>query len=237
MSHPRSTPAIDRLSSWDGADEIYRALHKGVEYAIGAAVEGHIAEFGTSSGRTALALAKALFNYGSLYAPDPKMVGLGLLKKKLMLFDGFEGFPPAMHPIDKASPHVQSGVWGPGVTKDASADLLRQMCATFIDESRIEIHEGWYSDTMPKLEPGLKLAMIHIDCDFYDSTFTVLDRLFAIDAFADGCAIFFDDWYCNRGSPEWGEQRAWADCVAKHKPRFSDWGAYATMGRKFIVHK
>jgi hypothetical protein len=230
LSHHRSTPAIDRLSSWDGGDEVYRALHRGVEYAIGAAVDGHIAEFGTSSGRTAMALAKALSDYR-----DHPMHNL--MPRKLMLFDGFEGFPPAMHPIDKASPHVASGVWGPGVTKDAGPGLLSQMCATFIDESRIEIHEGWYSETIPKLEPGLKLAMVHIDCDFYQSTMEVLDGLFKIDALTDGCALFFDDWYCNRGSPQWGEQRAWADIVAKHRPRYSDWGAYAAFGRKFIIHR
>jgi O-methyltransferase len=235
MTHPRSTPAIDRLTSWDGADEIYRALHRGVEYAIVAAVDGHIAEFGTSSGKTAMTLAKALSDYGSVYALDQQMHNL--MPRKLMLFDGFEGFPPAMHPIDKASPHVAAGVWGPGVTKDAGPGLLREMCATFIDESRIEIHEGWYSETIPKLEPGLKFAMVHIDCDFYASTMDVLDRLFVIDAFSDGCAIFFDDWYCNRGSPDFGEQKAWADCVAKFKPRYTDWGPYATVGRRFIIHR
>jgi hypothetical protein len=43
--------------------------------------------------------------------------------------------------------------------------------------------------------------------------------------------------FCNRGSPDFGEQKAWADCIAKHRPRFTDWGAYATMGRRFIIHR
>jgi Macrocin-O-methyltransferase (TylF) len=234
MLHPRSIPAIDCLCSQDGADEIYRALHRGVEYAIGAAVDGHIAEFGTSSGRTALTLAKGMADFGTLWAHDERKHGLIL--RKLLLFDGFEGFPRATHPIDQAAPHIKAGVWGVGATKDASPETLMEMCGSVLDKNRIEILAGWYSETMPKLAPGLKLAMVHIDCDFYESTITVLDRLFTLDALADGCAIFFDDWYCNRGSPEFGEQRAWAECVRKHQPRFTDWGPYATFGRKFLVH-
>jgi hypothetical protein len=60
---------------------------------------------------------------------------------------------------------------------------------------------------------------------------------FQIGAFANGCALYFDDWYCNRGSPDFGEQRAWAECVAKYQPRYADWVPYATMGRRLIIHR
>jgi hypothetical protein len=235
MSHPRSVPAIDSLKHQDTTDEIYRSLHRGVEYIVASAVDGHVAEFGTSSGRTAMTLAKGLADFGNKYVFSEQ--AHGIVRRKLMLFDGFEGFPSATHPIDQAAPHIRSGVWGPGVTKDATAETLLEMCASVFEKDRIEIHAGWYSETLSKLEPGLKFALVHIDCDFYSSTTEVLERLFEIDAFADGCAIFFDDWYCNRGSPDFGEQRAWADCVARFKPRFTDWGAYATVGRRFIIHR
>lgn len=45
---------------------------------------------------------------------------------------------------------------------------------------------------MAKVAVSLKLASVHVDCDFYESMMLVLDRLFTIDAFADGCAIYFD---------------------------------------------
>jgi O-methyltransferase len=237
MSHPRSVPGIDQLSPNDGAADIYRELYRGVEYAIISAVPGHIAEFGTSSGRTAMTLAKAMADIGGDKFLSKSEEHHGIEPRKLYLFDGFEGFPFASHPIDQASPHIVANVWGPGATKDAGPGLLRQMCEVHLPTGRIEIIAGWYKDTMPRLEPGLKLAMVHIDCDFYASTMDVLDRLFAIDAFSDGCAIFFDDWYCNRGSPDFGEQKAWADCIAKFKPRYTDWGPYATVGRRFIVHR
>jgi hypothetical protein len=235
MSHARSTLAIDRLSIDDGVADIYRELYRGFEYVMISAVPGDVAEFGTSSGRTAMTLAKAMAEFGDRYGPSDAVHGIG--PRRLYLLDSFEGFPEASDPIDKAAPQIQSGAWGPGVAKDAPPDLLREMCATHIDAARIEIRAGWYRDTLPELEHGIKFAMVHIDCDLYESTMDVLDRLFTIDAFSDGCAIYFDDWYCNRGSPDFGEQRAWADCVAKHKPRFTDWGPYATVGRRFIVHR
>lgn len=235
LAHPRSLPAIERLTVPDIEADIYRELYRGVEYIVAAGVAGDVAEFGTSSGRTAMTLSKAIADYDERYRTHSEK--LGIAARKLFLFDSFEGFPEASDPIDKAAPQISSGVWGPGVTKDASPSVLLDMCSTYLDAARIVITPGWYRDTMPKLQPGLELAMVHVDCDFYESTMDVLDRLFTIDAFSDGCVVFFDDWYCNRGSLDFGEPKAWADCVARHRPRFTDWGPYATVGHRFIVHK
>lgn len=235
MTHLRSTLSIDRLSVADGQGNIYRELYRGFEYVMISAVPGDVAEFGTSSGRTALTLAKAMADLGKRYGPSDHAHAIG--HRRLHLFDSFEGFPAAIDPIDKAAPQIASGAWGAGVAKDAPPALLREMCETQLPADDILIYEGWYKDTMPKLDSGIRFAMVHIDCDLYESTMDVLDRLFTIDAFADGCAIFFDDWYCNRGSPDFGEQRAWAECIARHRPRFTDWGGYATVGRKFLIHR
>lgn len=236
MTHPRSLPAIDRLhADVDGPSDLYRELYRGIEYVVATAVDGHVAEFGTSTGRTAMVLAKGIADYTHKYVVSEEAHRIGT--RKLMLFDSFEGFPNALHPIDQAAPHIACGIWGAGVMKDANAAILREMCEVHLPTDRVEIVEGWYSETLVKLAPGTKFSMIHIDCDFYASTLAVLERLFEIDAFSDGCAIFFDDWYCNRGSPKFGEQRAWADIVAKYRPQFTDWGAYATVGRRFIIHR
>jgi len=235
MAHPRSTPFIDALNTQDSFEEVYRTPYRGVEYVVGSAVPGHVAEFGTSSGRTAMVLGIGLADFTHKYVESERRHGIS--QRKLLLLDSFEGFPPAMHPIDEAAPHIASGIWGPGVMKDATPEVLMDMCGSVLDRERVEIHAGWYSETIPRLERGLKLALVHIDCDFYASTLEVLDRLFAIDAFADGCALYFDDWYCNRGSPEFGEHRAWAECVAKHQPRFTDVGSYGVVGKRFIIHE
>ena len=83
----------------------------------------------------------------------------------------------------------------------------------------------------------LRFAVVSVDCDLYESTASVLEYLLGKQTYSDGCVVFFDDWYCNRGSPEFGEQKAWADYTAKYKIRFTDWGPYSVVGRKFILHR
>jgi hypothetical protein len=152
MNHPRSVPAIDALKHQDGADEIYRCLHRGVEYVVASQVHGDIAEFGTSSGRTAMTLAKALADFGNRYARDDGLAGIK--QRKLLLFDGFEGFPVAMHPIDQPSPHVACGTWGPGVTKDIGPEMLLEMCGHFFDKNRVEIHAAGTRRACPRWRPA-----------------------------------------------------------------------------------
>ncbi len=79
-------------------------------------------------------------------------------------------------------------------------------------------------------------ALVSIDCDLYESTASVLEHLLGKKTYSDGYAGFFDDWYCNRGSPEFGKQRAWAEYTARYKIRFADWGPYLVVGRKFILY-
>ena len=91
-----------------------------------------------------------------------------------------------------------------------------------------------------QIPAGTKFAFVHIDCDLYESAYQVLDYLFGNDMLSDGCALFFDDWYCNRGNPRYGEHKAMGDIVEKYNlangRRLTDWGPYGIVGRKFIVH-
>jgi len=118
-----------------------------------------------------------------------------------------------------------------------TAEELRDACSAILGADRIKVVPGWYNETLPTLSTDLRFALVSIDCDLYESTASVLDYLLGEQTYSDGCAVFFDDWYCNRGSPDFGEQKAWADCTAKYKVRFTDWGPYAIVGRKFILHR
>ncbi len=59
--------------------------------------------------------------------------------------------------------------------------MLLDMCGHYFDMNRVEIHAGCTTRRC-LAAAGLKLAFVHIDCDFYQSTVEVLDRLFTIDA-------------------------------------------------------
>jgi hypothetical protein len=62
--------------------------------------------------------------------------------------------------------------------------------------------------------PLRKAALVWIDCDFYESTVPVLE--FITDYVQDGTLLIFDDWFCFRGDPERGEQRAFAEWLARN---------------------
>src|SRR5262245_11058428 len=94
---------------------VFEALKMGVEYAYVSAVPGHIAEFGTMSGSTAMTLARSMHDGDRRYQYSEERHGIG--ERKLYLFDSFQGFPQTNNAVDAASPHIASNVWGPGVAR------------------------------------------------------------------------------------------------------------------------
>ena len=81
--------------------------------------------------------------------------------------------------------------------------------------SNVELIEGWFEDTIPpfiKKHPQ-KIALLHIDCDIYSSTVTVLDSL--IPFFEKDTIIVFDEFF-NYPGYENHEYRAFFECAEKH---------------------
>jgi O-methyltransferase len=219
-----------RISRWEqlryGAESrsnqtIADMLLFAVEYAVGASVEGDVAEFGTMKGRTARVLAAAMAAFRH--------------KGRLHLFDSFEGMPESS-PVDAASWHVKEGHWAPGSCQGMGPKALRALCRKFLRDDQIVIYEGWYKDTVKTIPEGTKFAVIHVDCDLYQSTVDALDPLFQRGIVSEGAVILFDDWNCNRAVCDLGERRAWRELSAKFRIEFSDGGDYSWGGHKFIVH-
>ncbi|MEM6384554.1 MAG: hypothetical protein AAF739_17965, partial [Pseudomonadota bacterium] len=66
-----------------------------------------------------------------------------------------------------------------------------------------------------------KAAIVHLDCDLYQSTVECFDALVRDDVLQDGTILLFDDWNCNRGNPLFGQRRAFDEFLAKNADRFS----------------
>jgi hypothetical protein len=213
-----------------GTDEIKKALALSVQYIYGAEVEGDVAEFGTQTGFSSSVLAASI----SAFDGFSKITG-----KKLHLFDSFEGFPAINNESDQASPQIQSGVWGEGFFKGLSAEqlVLNIISASNMPLELIEVYPGWYSDTVPKLADSSRFALLHIDCDLYQSTMDVLDVCFSKNYISTGAMICFDDWNCNRAMPDHGERKAWAEIIEKYQIDYSNAGSYSWSGQRFIVHQ
>ncbi len=215
----------------DGRTEAKRdgflKLYLGVWAVIGADVRGDIIEFGTHTGMTAKVLAKSLAD-NTLPRRTPK---------RLLLLDSFEGLPEATSDVDAASPHIAQGHWHPGLCRGASAEDLAQMIGTFLPTDRVDIVPGWYADSVPTLPDDTRLALLHVDCDLYQSTMDALLPCFERGFLSEGAHFYFDDWNCNRASPEYGQRKAWSELTARFDIAFSDGGDYGAFGHKLIVHQ
>lgn len=82
-------------------------------------------------------------------------------------------------------------------------------------KKNVELFKGWFDETLPPFlaNHGNDFAFIHIDCDTYEATVTVL-RLLA-PRIKPGTLIVFDEYICFRG---WkcGEYRAWQEFVTSN---------------------
>ncbi|MDQ8199176.1 TylF/MycF/NovP-related O-methyltransferase [Pelagicoccus enzymogenes] len=210
--------------------ETMKNLYLGVAYIFSQAVEGDIAEFGCSStGKSTMAIAQAISQLKGIM-PETKS------PRKLLLFDSFQGLPKSNSEADTQSPLVESGIWAHG-TLIGIPRIELAMNLERIDKSLdYEIFKGWFSETLQNIPPGTKLAMVHLDCDLYESTLQVLDYLFTHQHLSEGCTLYFDDWNCNRASDEFGQRKAWSEIVAKFNPSFSDMGHYSWAGHRKILH-
>lgn len=216
-------------------DTTARILIHAVHYAIGAGVPGDMVEFGTFSGKTAWVIARTMQEIEAIYPRlDPAH---GIAPRKLHLFDSFEGLPAPAHQIDADSPHVQATLWAKGKLTGLSADQLSEVVDQFLPPERSIIYEGFFCDTLPEIAPATKFALVHVDSDFYESAYQILDHLFGNNMISPGAILLFDDWNCNQASPLLGERKAWQDILQKYRIEYSDEGSYGVFGHKFIVHR
>ena len=64
------------------------------------------------------------------------------------------------------------------------------------DIEGVNLVKGWFSESLPEWLEGRepeKIALLHIDCDLYSSTKTVLDNL--THMIQPGTLILFDEWF------------------------------------------
>lgn len=201
---------------------VAEALSSAVDYVNSTRVTGHLAEFGVGSGWTATMLARSM---------------RGRPIRQFHLFDSFEGLPQATSEVDLATPMVKDGIWGTGTCNwKMTPELLARSLARFRDSLELRIYAGWFSKTIPDVPEGTKFALVHIDCDLYQSTVDVLDGLFGRCMLSPGAILLFDDWCCNACSPDLGQQKAWREMAAKYRVQYMDYGFYSYAGKKMIIH-
>lgn len=158
----------------------------------------------------------------------------GLDQMRFFAFDSFEGLPPVSGEDKFAPPQFKEGEFR--CDQETFSKILR---TNRINMDRVSITAGWFNETLTnskREELGLKrAAIVWIDCDFYESTVPCLD--FITPLVQDGTVIIFDDWFCFRGSPKYGQQRAFREWLEVNPSiRASEFYKYGWHGNSFILH-
>lgn len=192
-------------------------------------VEGDFLEFGVFGGISLALLADA-------YRCDPKG-----MERRIAGFDSFGGLPSSeeRHARWDAGDCARMHGWHPflnvgdPVSKETTLELFR-LCELPFPELEV----GSFETTLPATIPSKygAAAVIHVDCDLYESTKVVLENVEPI--LQEGTVILFDEWFSYKGNPDRGEARAFSEFLAAH-PK---WGArhyqtYGFLSDSFILYR
>lgn len=183
-------------------------------------IEGDYLEFGVANGNSfVIAYHTAQeFNLNSM---------------KFYAFDSFQGLPE-IRGIDAEVKHFKEGMFA--VEEKL---FFRRLKRDKVDLNKVHTIPGWFNETLTN-DTRMKLlikkaSLIMVDCDLYESTNTVLD--FIVEYLQDGTIIAFDDWFCFRGNPNRGEQRAFREWLERNPSiSVSEFHKYGSEGNSFIVH-
>lgn len=138
-----------------------------------------------------------------------------LPQKTVHGFDGFVGLP------EDWTSRMRKGFFA-----RTSLPSVRDNC---------ELWVGWFNETLPgfvkSVQQDKPIALLHVDCDLYSSTVTVLKEL--KKNIVPGTVIVFDE-YINYPGWQQDEFKAWYEFVAKNKIKYEYIG-YVSKHQKVAV--
>jgi len=196
-------------------------LRKAMNLVMSNKLEGDYLEFGIYKGQSFV----AAYNFANYYP--------NLNAMNFYAFDSFHGQPPLDGVDAEGFQHFKTGQYYCSL-----AEFKQILEQNKVDTDRVKIIPGWFKDTLnEKTKNSLQLkkaAVVMIDCDLYESTVSVLE--FITSYLQDGTILIFDGWFCYRGNPNRGEQRAFREWLQRH-PEITavQYQTSSLYGNSFIV--
>jgi hypothetical protein len=197
-------------------------LKNAIDYVHHNKLEGDYLEFGVSVGYSFV----AAYHFAQLRH---------LKSMKFYAFDSFEGLPEITGADEQGFREYRKGQFACDIDK-----FKGTISKKGVDFSKIGIVPGWYDkvlnkETKKKL-PITKASIVFMDCGLYESTVPVLN--FITDYLQNGTVLIFGDWFCHRGDPNRGQQRAFKEW-SKRNPsiRTAEFQKFHWHGNSFIVYQ
>ncbi|PIQ23166.1 hypothetical protein COW36_19310 [bacterium (Candidatus Blackallbacteria) CG17_big_fil_post_rev_8_21_14_2_50_48_46] len=202
------------------------AFQKCFEYLQLSQIKGPVLEFGTFFGYSASVIAYLLKHFQ--------------LDWPLYLYDSFQGLPEPEHSVDQASYEVKAHqVWLKGAMNvpEEIPDQIHKGLSVLLPLEQIHVIPGFFSETLPASLPKEPAALVHLDCDLYASSLSVLKALLERELFQDGCLLLMDDYSCNKANPKMGQRRALREAFAEQERwSISEFMGYGWGSKAFFVH-
>lgn len=149
-----------------------RSLYRAVRQVVSREIAGDVVECGSAQGGSAALMALTLRRMGA--------------QRKLWLFDTFEGLPaPSSHDPDFEIADLFTG------TCVGTLDEVRELFQRLQVADNVDFVKGLFQETLP-VTPVARIAVLHIDGDWYESVKICLDCLY--DKVVSGGVIQFDDY-------------------------------------------
>lgn len=162
-------------------------------------VEGCIIECGTWRGGMIAGFATVLGNHRSYF-----------------LFDSFEGLPEVTEKDgDRALKYQIDTKENPEYGWDnCKAEIgFAQEAMKKSGVQHYKLEKGWFENTVPKFDKSQKIALLHLDGDWYESIYLCLEHLYdsvavggmvIVDDYTnwDGCTRAVHDFFSKRNLPE-----------------------------------
>jgi hypothetical protein len=188
-----------------------------------------VAEFGVWQGRTIKIIRETLDDSFQIFG-----------------FDSFEGMPDHTTTLKNVA-SVHSNGYGAKVYQNMfDRDVVIDPGVFSTNKQTPDVENvtwciGWFDDTLPeftKNHPVQPAALLHIDCDHYESTKTVFKNMHPY--IAKDTVLVFDEWHMDATikTPH-HEQKAFYEWVKEHNIKFkfihyTDKSAYFPEERKII---
>lgn len=154
---------------------------------------------------------------------------------QMYAFDSFEGLP---QPSGLDSVPGYGEQFSAGEFSCSVEEFVDRLAANGVPPSAYTIVQGYFNESLtPELYAisMTKAAIVWIDCDLYESTKPVLE--FVLPLLQDGTLLIFDDYYCFKGNPRFGERRAFEELAATNPDiGFTEYARFGSGGLALIVH-
>ena len=94
-------------------------------------------------------------------------------------FDSFEGFPEPKENDQRAyGPEVKKGQWNVNSEISIKRKLINTRIPKSFVDKHVHLYKGYFEDSLPKIDKDLRISLLNLDVDLYNSYKTCLEELY-----------------------------------------------------------